>query len=64
MRLSWRRDSQTFQLNVAAHVAGEVLKPDARPGANNPDTAHQRPAHVVALRAEDMLDADTIKDMS
>ena len=43
------------------YVVGEVLKPDARLGANNPDTAHQRPARVLVLRAEDMLDADAVK---
>ena len=46
------------QLDEAAHVVGEVLHPDLRLGARDADRAHQRAAHVVGLRAEDMFDPD------
>ena len=45
-------------MDQAAHVVGEVLQPDPRLRPHQPDTTHQRPAHVVALGPEDMLDAD------
>ena len=45
-----------LQLHQAAHVVGEVLQPDPRLGPHQADAAHQRPAHVVALGAEHVLD--------
>lgn len=47
-----------LQLNQTTHVVGQVLKPDACFGADDPNTAHQRSAHVVALGPEDMFDPD------
>jgi len=43
-------------LHQAAHVVGEVLQPDPRPRPYQPDAAHQRPAHIVALGPEHVLD--------
>ena len=40
----------------AAHVVGEVLEADARPGPDKSDAADQRAAHVIGLGAEDVLD--------
>ena len=39
-------------MDQAAHVVGEVFQPDPRPRPYQPDAAHQRPAHVVALVIE------------
>lgn len=39
-----------------SHVVGEVLHSDLGLRADQSDGAHQRPAHVVGLGAEDMLD--------
>ena len=43
---SWWCGGQILQLNQAAHVVGQILKPDA---------AYQCPVHVVALRTQNML---------
>lgn len=45
-------------MHKATHVVGEVLHPDLGLGANHADRAHQGAAHVVGLRAEDVLDPD------
>ena len=47
---------QSVQLDHPAHVADEVPKSDPGPGAHDADAAQQRAAHVVALRAEHVLD--------
>ena len=46
------------QLAEAAHVVGKVLQPDLGFGPHQTDGAHQGAAHVVCLRAEDMLNPD------
>ena len=58
LRVSSHGRRETLQLDQAAHVVGEVLQPDPRLRPHQPDTTYQRPAHVVALGPEDMLDAD------
>ena len=44
-----------MQVSQATHVVGEILETYPRPRPYKPDTANQRPAHVVRLRPEDML---------
>ena len=46
------------QLAEAAHVVGEVFHPDLGLGPHQADRAHQGAAHVVGLRAEDVLYPD------
>ena len=55
--LSHRR-GEAVQLDQTAHVVGEVLQPYPSLCPRQPDTTQQRPAHVVALGPENMLDAD------
>ena len=45
-------------MDQTAHVVGEVLQPYPSLCPRQPDTTQQRPAHVVALGPENMLDAD------
>ena len=45
-------------MDQTAHVVGEVLQPYPSLRPRQPDTTQQRPAHVVALGPENMLDAD------
>ena len=46
------------QLGETAHVVGEILHPDFGLGPNQTDRAHEGAAHVVGLRAKNMLDPD------
>ena len=46
------------QLAEAAHVVGEVFHTDRGLGPNQTDRAHQGAAHVVGLRAKNVLDPD------
>jgi len=48
---------QAAQMDETAHVVGQVLHPDLDLGPLHADHSHQRAAHVIGLRAEDMLDA-------
>ncbi len=56
-KLSWDAGhGEALQLHQAAHGVGEVLRLSPRLGPHQPDAAHQRPAHVVALGPEHVLD--------
>jgi hypothetical protein len=44
-------------LDEAAHVIREGLHPDLSLGAHRSNCAHQRAAHIVGLRTEDVFDA-------
>ena len=56
LRNSWGAShGETFQLNLAAHVVGQVLQPNPRLGPRQPNAAHQRSAHVVTLGPEDVF---------
>ena len=46
------------QLDEAPHVKCEIFHPDLRAGLHHAYRVHQRAAHVVGLRAEDMFDPD------
>ena len=50
----YRHTAAARRWDQAAHVVGEVLQPDPRLRPHQPDTTHQRPAHVVALGPEDI----------
>ena len=59
LRVLSHRRGEAVQLDQTAHVVGEVLQPDSAPvPAPSPTLTQQRPAHVVALGPENMLDAD------
>ena len=47
------------QLAETAHVVGEGLHPDPGPGPRQTDGSHDGAAHVIGLRAKDMLDPDS-----
>ena len=45
-------------MTQTAHVVGEVLHPDLGLGPHQTDGSHKGAAHVIGLRAKDMLDPD------
>jgi hypothetical protein len=57
-RFSRRVWVDAAQLAEPAHVVSEVLHPNLGLCSNKTDGAHQGAAHVVGLRAKDMLDPD------
>ena len=57
LRVLSHRRGEAVQLDQTAHVVGEVLQPYPSLCPRQPDTTQQRPAHVVALGPENMLDA-------
>ena len=53
----WERVEAT-QLTRSADVAGEVFYPNLGRGPHQTNGFHYGVAHVIRLRAEDMLDQD------
>ena len=57
-RFSRREWVQAAQLTQTAHVVGEVLHADLGLNPHQTDGSHNGAAHVIGLRAKDMLDPD------
>lgn len=54
--MSYREWVEAPQLTRSADVVGEVLHPDFGLGPHQTDGFHYGAAHVIRLRAKDMLD--------
>ena len=50
--------TRSKQVAISSHIVSQVLHPDLGLGPRQADAAHERAAHVVRLRAENMLDPD------